>query len=299
MTKKTLTLVAAGSLLAGGLFLGGSTISSAHAGTNALMMQDSSKAQMLSVLLYTDVDVQFDGTEVRDAINFLSNILGIQIVGRYNDDRTGFGIDPTAPVTMNAQRKPALAVLEMILDQVQDLDETGWQLRDGFVEVGTKDRLDRYREIRLYPIRDMLLEVPYFDNAPNLDLDGALNGGQNGGGGGGGGGFGGGGGGFGGGGGLGGGGFGGGGGGQGGGDGNIFDGGDDDIERTSELDRAQEIIDIIQEIVEPDRWADTAGGDATIRYYQGSLIINAPDYIHRQIGGYPVAVRPLRETSSR
>ena len=147
MTKKALTLVAAGSFLAGGLLLGGSTVSSAHAGNNVIMAQDSSKGQMLSVLLYTDVDVQFDNTEVRDAINFLSNILGIQIIGRYSDDRTGFGIDPTAPVTLNAQRKPAMAVLEMILDQVQDLEETSWQLRNGFVEVGTKDRLDRYREI--------------------------------------------------------------------------------------------------------------------------------------------------------
>ena len=30
-----------------------------------------------------------------------------------------------------------------------------------------------------------------------------------------------------------------------------------------------------------------------MRYYVGTLIVRAPDYIHRQIGGYPFAVRPI------
>ncbi|MCH8006059.1 MAG: hypothetical protein IH888_07505, partial [Planctomycetes bacterium] len=36
------------------------------------------------------------------------------------------------------------------------------------------------------------------------------------------------------------------------------------------------------------------GGDfATISYYTGTLIVRAPDYIHRQLGGYPFATRPV------
>lgn len=297
MRTTTFGLLASGTLLLTGAMLGGTMSAPAMAAPSTIAMQDAGKAEVLSVLLFTEVDVQFDNTEVRDAINFLSNILGITITGRYSDDRTGLGIDPTAPITLNVQRRSALSVLEMILDQAQDMDETSWQLRDGYAEVGTKERLNRYREIRLYPIRDMLLEIPYFDNAGRLDLDGALegNGGGGGGGmgGGGGGGFGGG----------GGGGFGGGGGGggQGGGGqgGNIFDGGNEDVDRLPELERAQEIIDIIQELIEPDQWEAVGGTAASVRYYQGSLIIRAPDYVHRQIGGYPFAVRPVRGNTSR
>jgi hypothetical protein len=35
------------------------------------------------------------------------------------------------------------------------------------------------------------------------------------------------------------------------------------------------------------------GGEwASIRYHQGTLIVRAPDFVHRQIGGYPFALRP-------
>ncbi len=264
--------------------------------------RNTSKAHMLSVLLYTDVTVQFPETPARDAINYLQTILGINIVGRYNDDRTAEGIDPETPITLNAVDQPALTVLEMILDQCQALDEaTTWQLRNGFVEVGTKTRLSApgAREIRYYPIRDLLFEPPRFDNAPELDLDSALNQGQSsrGGGGGGGGGFGGGGGGGFGGGGGGGGGFGGGrGGGGGSGGGSIFGDPGDEADRRTELEKAQEVIDLIQEIVEPDAWVDNGGDWASIRYYQGTLIVRAPDYIQRQIGGYPFATRPVRQS---
>jgi hypothetical protein len=139
----------------------------------------------------------------------------------------------------------------------------------------------------MYPIRDLLFEPPYFDNAPDFNLSAAIEqGGQQGGQGGGGGGFGGGGGGFGGGG--GGGGMGGGGGGSGGGGGGIIGDVGEDPERMSEDERAEQLQEIIEEQCEPEAWTD---GTATMRYYQGVLIIRAPDYIHRQIDGYPFAPR--------
>ena len=256
--------------------------------------RNTSKARMLSVLLYTDVPVQFSETPARDAFNYLQTVLGINIVGRYNDDRTNEGIDPDTPITLDSVDQPALTVLEMILDQCADLDPTTWQLRNGYVEVGTKERLGApgAREIRYYPIKDLLFEPLRFDNAPELDLESALNQGFGGGGAGGGGGGrgGGGGGGFGG----GGGGGGGRGGGGGGGGGGIFGDPGDDPDRRTEAEKAQEVIDLIIEIVEPDAWF---GEVASIRYYQGTLIVRAPDYIQRQIGGYPFATRPVRRSA--
>ena len=46
------------------------------------------------------------------------------------------------------------------------------------------------------------------------------------------------------------------------------------------------------EIVEPDGWEANGGTWGSIRYYQGTLIIRAPDFMHRQIGGYPFPIRP-------
>ncbi len=235
--------------------------------------RNTSKAHMLSVLLYTDITVQFDETQARDAINYLQTVLGINIIGRYSDDKIGFGIDPETPITLDVIDKPALTVLELVLDQCAEFDEPcTWQLRNGFVEVGTKDRLSApsAREIRYYPIRDLLFEPPRFNNAPKLDLDSALNqGGGRGGGSG---------------------------GGRGGGGGSIFGDPGEEEDRPTEAERAQEIVDLITETVDPDAW-DVNGGDrASIRYFQGTLIIRAPDFIHRQIGGYPFALRPVSKS---
>ncbi|MHC4141789.1 MAG: hypothetical protein ACYSUF_07905, partial [Planctomycetota bacterium] len=235
----------------------------------------TTKAHMLSVLMYTDITVQFQETPAREAFNYLQTLLGIHIVGRYSDDKIGFGIDPETPITLEVVDRPALTVIELMLDQCQEFDPCTWQLRQGFVEVGTKERLSLpgARLIKYYPIRDLLFEPPMFDNAPDLDLASAMSQG-----GGGGGGIGGGSGGGGGGGGFGGGGGGGGRGGGGGGGGSIFGDPGEAPERLSEEERAQQIVDLITESVEPDAW-DVNGGDwATIRFYTGTLIIRAPDY---------------------
>ncbi len=246
---------------------------------------NTSKASMLGALLYTDISVDFKDTSARDAINYIKTQLGIDIVGRFNDDKVGTGIDPSTEINLKVEDKPALDVLEMVLEQCADVEPCTWQLRKGYVEVGTKERLgaEAAREIRYYPIRDLLFDVPKFTNAPEFDLDAAINQGNNGGSGGGGGG----------------GGFGGGGGGGSGGNGGSGGGGliqqnNDEVDRVPESEKVDEIIDLITESVEPEAWIDNGGDAASIRYWQGVLIVRAPDYIHRQIGGYPFAPKPTR-----
>ena len=256
--------------------------------------RNNTQSNLLGALLYADVSVDFDETPAREAFDYLKQIMGVEMVVRYNDDRTGMGIDPTTPITLKMTSTPALSVIERMLEQCAEFEPCTWQLRKGYIEIGTKERLSApaARVLRMYPIRDLLFEVPMFDNAPEFDLSSSLSQGGGGGGGGfgggGGGGFGGGGGGFGGGGGGGGGGFGGGGGGGGGG-GAPFGEPGDEPERLTEDEKVQQIVDIILETIEPDAWLDNGGDSASIRYYEGVLIIRAPDYIQRQIGGYPFA----------
>ena len=258
--------------------------------------KNNTQSNLLGALLYADVSVDFNDTPARDAFNYLKQVMGVDLVVRYNDDRSGAGIDPTTPINLKATSTPALSVIERMLEQCAEFEPCTWQLRKGYIEIGTKERLSApaARVLRMYPIKDLLFEVPMFDNAPEFDLSSSLSQGGGGGGGGsfGGGGGGGGGGGFGGGGGRGGGGggFGGGGsGGGGGGGGAPFGEPGDDPERLTEDEKVQQIVDIILETIEPDAWLDNGGDSASIRFYEGVLIIRAPDYIQRQIGGYPFA----------
>ncbi|MEY3022351.1 MAG: hypothetical protein RIS86_1549 [Planctomycetota bacterium] len=258
---------------------------------------DVTKGKLLGALLYTDVTANFENTPARTAFDFVQKQMGVPLIVRYEGEGGSSGLDPEFEINLNLESMPALTAIERLLEICGTDEACTWQIREGFVEVGTKERLavPAARELRMYPIRDLLFEPPMFDNAPDFNLGSALQqGGQNGGGGGGGG-FGGGGGGFGGGG--GGGGFGGGGGGMGGGGsgggGGLIGDPGEDPERPSEEEKADQLMDIIMEQCEPEAWKDAGGDWATMRYYQGVLIIRAPDFVHRQIDGYQFApVRP-------
>ena len=122
------------------------------------------KARLLGALTYTQLAVQFDEAPAREAIEALSDALALPIIGRYSDDRVGHGIDPEAPITLRLEGVSALVVLEMILEQAAEYEPITWQLRRGFVEVGTKERLSAPAacEMRTYNVRDLMLEPPYF-----------------------------------------------------------------------------------------------------------------------------------------
>jgi hypothetical protein len=244
--------------------------------------QNLSKSGLLRALISTGVSVRFSETPAKEAFAYLKQLTGVDLTVRWSSDPgASDGFDPEAPITLEVNNGQALVVLERMIEQASTEPST-WQLRDGYVEVGPKSRLSvrNAQETRIYPIRDLLFEAPNFDNAPDFNLNQAMQSGGMGGGGGGGGGFGGGGGGgFGGG---GGGGFGGGGGGGGG--GTPFGESGEQPERRSAQEKAEELIDLIKSLVEPDAWLDESV--ASIRYYDGSIIVRAPDFIQRQIGGY-------------
>ena len=257
------------------------------------------KPMLLGALVNQNISVNFGaGTMVEDAVSVISDKIGVPIKGRYENDNV-FGLPADTEIEgFEVADQPAVSVLELVLDQASDAYGTPctWQIRDGFIEIGDIDAqsgLSRpsARETRLYPILDLIYNPPYFDNAPDFDLNSAITQGGGGGrGGGSGGGSGGGGGG-----GRGGGGGGGGGGSGGGGGGGLFGSPSSDPERLSEEERANQLRTLIEEFIEPDAWGDYA----QIRYYQGNYIIRAPDWLHRQIAGYPYAPQRLQVTSGQ
>ena len=71
---------------------------------------------------------------------------------------------PSRTVSVAVENRTALDLLEDLLDQASDYVECTWQIRRGFVEVGTKARLSvpAARERRTYHIRDLMIEAPRF-----------------------------------------------------------------------------------------------------------------------------------------
>lgn len=241
----------------------------------------SDAPDILFALMHTEITIDFDETPAKEALAYIQDVLHVQMLIRWQSDKNPTGMDPAEPISLKLQRVAALTALEGVLEQLSTEESCTWQLRRGFLEVGTKSNLSRHgaRETKLYPIKDLLYEVPYFDNAPNFNIDAAFN---QGGGGGGGNGGGGGGGGMGGGGGFGGGGSGGGGSGGGGG-GNLFGNAGASPERETDAAKSLRLIELIKTLVEPEAWINDW---AFIDYTQGCLVVRAPDFVHRALGGY-------------
>ncbi len=236
----------------------------------ATRAEADSKLKILQALLYTELTVGFDQTPARDVFEFFKTALAINLIPRYLDDAVGYGIDPDTPITLVAEDMIALEALTLVLEQCSTLESCTWQLRGDFLEVGTKERLSvpAARETRWYPIDELVFEAPKFDDAINLRLEAAFpwysgyNGGLLGaypGVYGGSGGFG----------------------------GAIQHSTGSGASAPGKAQRVQSVIDLITDLIEPQAWTANGGNRAAIHFRDGALIVRAPEYIQRQIAGYP------------
>ena len=243
------------------------------------------------------VSVNFSGNQLDQVFSYMNQVSGVEF---YPDWKAleSMGVRPEDQVTLTLDNVPAEVALKRVMEQLGDeAERPDYAVEDGVVVVSSPDQLRKKTLTIVYDIRDLLFEVPYFDNAPQFNLGAALSQGRGGGQGGGGGGQGGGGGGgFGGGGGGGGGGFGGGGGGSGGGGGGggLIGDPSDDPERKTRQELIDQITDIIQEQVDPDGWRDAGGETGRIQELNGNLIITNTGKNHRDIEGLLTQLRAIR-----
>lgn len=243
-------------LLAGGALplTGSPALGVAHAQVDE---GDTAAKRKNLALMLRPVTISFDGQRIEDVMTFLKDFTGSEIEVHYADEKKPEGLDPELIITLNARELTALRVLELVLEQAarDSFEQNTWQMTPwGAIECGPKSLLNRRQRVVIYDIADLLLELPDYQDAPDIDLDSVL---QSSGGGG--------------------------GGGQ-----SPFDdaGGDDEDEERDLQERRDEVIDLIQAIVEPEQWADNGGDGGTVRTFQNTLVIRAADYLHRQIDGY-------------
>ncbi|HRK32011.1 MAG TPA: hypothetical protein PLD59_13120 [Tepidisphaeraceae bacterium] len=195
-------------------------------------------------------DLNLSNVALSDAIEFLRDSSSANIHVNWAA-LEGAGISKDTPVNLRLRGASLRKVLSLILTEAAGgADTLSFFAADGVLEITTREIADQEMVTVVYPVQDLLLEVPDFDNAPDFNLQAQQSAGRGGGGGGG----------------L----FGGGG------------GGEDDQPRTRD-ERAAELIDLIVETIQPDVWQDN-GGSASIRFFQGNLIVRAPRSVHEALG---------------
>lgn len=199
------------------------------------------------------VSVELTDARLEDAIQFVRDYTSADLEILWADSGST-GLDKDQRINVTVREQPALVLLERILEKVQtEFDQNTWQFTSaGTIEAGPKSLLNKSKTLKIYDIQDLLFVIPTFPNVPELDIDSVLQQGQGGGGGG---------------------------------SSNIFQDNQDDENKNAIPDEetAQKLIDILIENVEPEQWQDNGGDGASVRFHNGTLLIRAPDYIHRQL----------------
>lgn len=154
-------------------------------------------------------------------------------------------LDPDAIVAIPGTPATARSLVEAVLRQCGRGEDAVWQsLDDGAVEVGTRAQLGSRLTVRVYEVRDLLSTPPDHGRAPTVDLQAALQASR--------------------------------------GQSVLREEPDEPANREDAPDPAAELVRLITDLVEPDQWLDS-GGTATIRIFQGNLVISAPGFVHRHL----------------
>jgi len=224
---------------------------------------------VLELLRNTVVTVDYDGKDFDEIIEELrqTHHLNIHVSWKHLEERK---VRRDQRLEINLVNVPLSTLLRTILREVQptEFDELAYQVENGIVVVSTREALSQTTLLRAYNVTDFF-ESGYADRrfftTPSLSLATTGNeavGGENvrrqpaGTGGGGGGGFG------------------------GGASGNPYEHGGEPPLRISDMERIEEMIDMLVTMVTPDEWEDNGGLTASVRYYKGHL------YIRHTINGH-------------
>lgn len=164
------------------------------------------------------------------------------------------GIDIERPVTMSLQNVPSMTVLNLMMQYCTSdgFSTLVLEAQPNYLEMTTKRQALRRPIVMVYNIRDLVMDVPNFTSAPSFNLTDALSNTNSGGGGN-----------------------------SGGGEGIFGDEEDNEEERPlSRTERGEQIAQLIRDTIEPDIWLANGGEHASVRYFNGRLIIRAPQYVH-------------------
>ena len=218
------------------------------------------RTDTLSMLDQRIPEVSFDGVPFEQVMDWVAEITGANVVVRWQTLEDN-GVDRDKPITIKMKNLRLSQVLWMIMNEAAGADlRLAYRASGSMLIMSTEEDLAKEVVIKVYDIADLLTSAPRFNNAATMDPSQALNQmGQGGSGGGGGGGN------------------------------QLFQNNNQQQQNESNAQGTatdiQELIDLIQQTVEPDSWA-VNGGTGQIYAFQKSLVVSNSLLVHQKIGGH-------------
>lgn len=246
-------------------------------GMSSHAMAGTSNQQVVanSALNRTLPEVKFQGSSLKDCVDFLRDVSGANIHVNWRALEAA-GVTGDTPVNMRLREVSLRKILTTLLNEAGPGGILTFYTSEGVIEVTTGELADKEMITRVYPVDDLIMEVPDFTDAPNFSLDQTGSGSSGSGGGS-----------------RGGGGRSGGsssygsGGGSGSGGGLFGSTGGSGATKektTTKQERADALVAMIRDTIRPEIWRES-GGTASIRYYNGNLIVTAPRSVQEALGG--------------
>jgi type II secretory pathway component GspD/PulD (secretin) len=188
--------------------------------------------------------VEFASVPFRDVVDYIRDTTQLNIHVDWPALELA-GVDPNQAVSLRLRNVQAGKVLDLALRQVGGGQLT-WVFDENILYITTREQADRKLVTRVYPVQDLLVEVPDF-KGPSLSLNNTTRSGEGGGG-----------------------------------ASMIASGSSSSRDDSTMQERGEELVEVIIALVRPEIWQQN-GGSASIRYFNGNLVITAPLSVHRQI----------------
>ena len=140
--------------------------------------------RVLATLDNTTLPANFADNTLEQALNYFAQMTALDMDVDW-ESLEEIGIDRETTVTLSLKQANARTVLERLLDKVSTdpVTQADWAVVDGMLQVASEDRIRRNVVLEIYDIRDLVFEVPDYDEAPEIDLQSVLQSSQGGGGG--------------------------------------------------------------------------------------------------------------------
>jgi len=199
------------------------------------------------------IDVNFQRVTVERAFAGFAAAAGLDLLIHW-DRLEQQGYDRAALVTLQLNDVPARLALRLLLTEAFPDGAVVAEINPRYLRIRGRVELNEPPVVRLYDVADLLVGVPYFDDAPAFDLEAitSAEAAREGGGGG----------------------------------DSLFAGADESGDQAvlPKSARAERLIAVITGNIEPDIWQRNGGTVGRITYFQDKLVVRAPAYVHQRIG---------------
>jgi hypothetical protein len=196
------------------------------------------------------ITVDLHNATASDSLQWFAKQTGFNLLINWDQLQLA-GYDPQYKVNLQLRDVPATTALKLLMMEIFNSPDVIAEVKPDYLRIMTTTQANAEPVIRVYDVGEMLHEVPDFTDAPTLDLNQTTTAG-------------------------------GGGGGQ-----SPFQQGQGAANNPplTRNQRAQQLIDAIENSIAPDIWDTHGGSGGRITFYDGRLIVVAPEYVQQQIGG--------------